>query len=369
MFSFHSPDGICAMNNSSSAGSSLFQLTKIRFLEFWREPEAVFWVLFFPILLASGLGVAFRNRAPEVIKIAIVADLANVANDSEARNIASALASNPGLSAVVQDAQAAERSLATGKVALVITSVAPREVLYRFDDTNPDGRAARSLVDDSLQRAAGRVDPVHATQQLETGVGSRYIDFLLPGLLATNIMGNGIWGVCFPIIDARRKKLLKRMVASPMSRTEYLASFLLSRLLFLIFDISILVGFGHLVFGVPVRGSLAAIVFICVLSALAFSSMGLLMSTRLSTMEAASGVANAAMLPMWILSGVFFSARRFPDVVQPIIRALPLTASVDALRSVMLEDASLLAVRSELAILGLWLAVCFVLAVRLFRWR
>ena len=267
------------------------------------------------------------------------------------------------------DEQTAQRDLATGKVALMVIPRSSHQVVYRFDGTNPDGRSARALTDDSLQRAAGRSDPVLTTDQSETEAGSRYIDFLLPGLLAMNIMGNGIWGVCFPIIDARRKKLLKRMVASPMSRTQYLASFLLSRLLFLVFDISILVGFGHLAFGVPVRGTLAAIVLICILAALSFSSIGLLISARLSTNEAASGVANAVMLPMWILSGVFFSARRFPDIVQPIIHALPLTAAVDALRAVMLEGAAVGSLGSELAVLGAWLAVSFVLAVQLFRWR
>src|SRR5271156_2745148 len=351
------------MSDRSFTGHPLYHLIKIRFLEFWREPEAVFWILFFPILLATGLGIAFRNHAPEVIKIAIVE------TGDGSRSIYSAVARNPGPSATVCDQQTAERALATGQIALVVIPQSSTQVLYRFDSTNPDGRSARSLTDDTIQRAAGRSDPVHAADQSVTEPGSRYIDFLVPGLLATNIMGNGIWGVCFPIIDARRKKLLKRMVASPMSRPQYLASFLLSRFLFLVFDISILVGFGHVVFGVPVRGTLAAIVLVCVVAALSFSSIGLLISARLKTNEAASGAANAVMLPMWILSGVFFSARRFPDVVQPIIRALPLTASVDALRSVMLEGAGVASLGSELAILGAWLVVCFVLAVRLFRWR
>jgi ABC-type multidrug transport system permease subunit len=298
-----------------------------------------------------------------VIKIAIVES--GVAS----QGISSAVAETPGLSAIVCDRQTAERSLATGKVALIVIPQSSAQVFYRFDATNPDGRSARSLTDEAIQRAAGRADPVHAADQQITEPGSRYIDFLVPGLLATNIMGNGIWGVCFPIIDARRKKLLKRMVASPMSRTQFLMSYLLSRLIFLVFDISILVGFGHLAFGVPVRGSIAAIVFICVVTALSFSSLGLLISARLSTTEAASGVANAVMLPMWILSGVFFSARRFPEIVQPVIHTFPLTAAVDALRAVMLEGATLFALGSQLGILSVWLLVCFVLAVKLFRWR
>jgi ABC-type polysaccharide/polyol phosphate export permease len=351
------------MSDRTLTGHPLYQLIKIRFLEFWREPEAVFWMLFFPVLLAGGLGIAFRNHAPDVIKIAVVQ------SGQTSPTIANALAKNSGVSAVVCDQQTAEHALATGKVALVVIPQSSGEVLYRFDSSNPDGRSARALTDDAIQRAAGRADSVHVADQPVNEVGSRYIDFLVPGLLATNIMGNGIWGVCFPIIDARRKKLLKRMVASPMSRTQFLASFLLSRLMFLVFDIAILVGFGHLAFGVPVRGSLALIVLLCGVTALSFSSMGLLISARFSTTEAASGVANAVMMPMWILSGVFFSARRFPDVVQPLLHLLPLTAAVDALRAVMLEGAAIVAVRSELATLLAWLAVCFVLALKLFRWR
>jgi ABC-2 type transport system permease protein len=351
------------MNNRSLFGHPLYQLTKIRFLEFWREPEAVFWTLFFPILLASGLGIAFRNRAPDVIKIAIVD------RGALSQKIATDVAASAAISAAIYDDPTAASALRTGQVALLVIPESAEQVTYRFDDTNPDGHSARAIVDDALQRAAGRLDPIHAANQLVTDVGSRYIDFLLPALLAMNIMGNGIWGVCFPIIDARRKKLLKRMVASPMSRAQYLLSFLLSRLVFLVFDISLLVGFGHFIFGVPVRGSMGAIVFISVVAALSFSSIGLLISARFSTTEAASGVANAVMLPMWIMSGVFFSARRFPNIVQPIIHALPLTAAVDALRGVMLEGAALIALRGQLEILSAWLIVCFLLALKLFRWR
>jgi ABC-2 type transport system permease protein len=351
------------MSNRTLFGHPLYLLTKIRFLEFWREPEAVFWTLFFPILLATGLGIAFRNHAPDVIKVAIVD------RGAISQKIAHELSTNPNVSAAIYDGAGAAAALRTGKVALSVVPESPQQISYRFDDTNPDGRAARATVDDALQRAAGRVEPLKAADQHVTEPGSRYIDFLLPALLAMNVMGNGIWGVCFPIIDARRKKLLKRMVASPMSRTQYLMSFLLSRLMFLVLDISILVGFGHLAFGVPVRGSISAIVFICVLAALCFSSIGLLISARFSTTEAASGFANAVMLPMWIMSGVFFSARRFPDLIQPIIRALPLTAAVDALRGVMLEGATLLSLRGQLEVLAAWLIVCFTIALKIFRWR
>jgi ABC-2 type transport system permease protein len=351
------------MSERTLLGHPLYQLTKVRFFEFWREPEAVFWTFLFPVLLASGLGIAFRNRAPDVIKIAIV-DRAAIS-----QQIAEELAGNPGLSASVCEEADCANALRTGKVALLVIPQSADRVTYRFDETNPDGRSARALTDDSLQRAAGRADPVKFADEHVTENGSRYIDFLVPGLLAMNLMGNGIWGICFPIIDARRKKLLKRMVAAPMSRAQYLLSYLLSRLAFVVLDVFLFVGFGHLAFHVPVRGSIGAIALICFVSALEFSSIGLLIGSRVSTTEGASGLANAVMVPMWIVCGVFFSARRFPGLVQPIIHALPLSATVDSLRAVMLEGATLVSLRGPLTILTVWLVVCFTCALRLFRWR
>jgi ABC-type multidrug transport system permease subunit len=224
-------------------------------------------------------------------------------------------------------------------------------------------------VDDALQRGSGRSDPVPVKDRQVSEPGSRYVDFVVPGLLGMNLMGSGIWGLGFAIVDARRKKLLKRMIATPMSRTQFLASFVLSRLTMLIIEVGALVGFAVLVFGVPVRGSPLSLLTICLLSALAFGALGLLLASRTQTIEGASGLMNLVMLPMWIFSGVFFSSTRFPDALQPFIQALPLTAVNDALRASMLEGAGLTSLAPELAIVAAWLVVSFLLAVRLFRWR
>ena len=199
--------------------------------------------------------------------------------------------------------------------------------------------------------------------------GSRYIDFLVPGLLGMNLMGSGIWGVGFAIVDARKKRLLKRLIATPMSRPQFLASFVLSRLTLLVIEVGLLLGFGVLVFGVPLRGSLVVLVTICLVSSLAFTSLGLLVASRVQTMEGASGLMNLVMLPMWIFSGVFFSASRFPDSLQPFIQALPLTAVVDALRGNILRGAGWETIAPEMAIILAWLGVSFLLALKLFRWR
>jgi ABC-type multidrug transport system permease subunit len=242
-------------------------------------------------------------------------------------------------------------------------------VEYKYDDTNPDARNARLLVDRAIQTAAGRHDAVAATNELIHETGARYIDFVIPGLLGMNLMGSAIWGLVFSVVEARQKRLLKRMVASPMPRWQYLASFLLSRLLMLVIEVVVFLGFAKIAFGVPFRGSLVELGILCLLTSLAFAALGLLIASRAKTIEAASGLMNLAMLPMWILSGVFFSATRFPAIIQPFVRALPLTAAIDALRGNMLQGLSLPQMMAPVSILLAWLVVPFFVALRIFRWR
>ena len=343
----------------SFADHPLVQLTLVRFLEFTREPEALFWVFVFPILLAAGLGIAFRNRPPDVLQIAAVTP-----------ELAQSLGREKLLAVQQLDPQAAQEALRIGKVALLAApGASPGTVEYRYDETNPEGRAARLLADRAIQKAAGRVDPVATTDELMRETGSRYIDFLIPGLLGMNLMGSAIWSLGFAIVDARRKKLLKRLVASPMPRPYYLLSFLLSRILLLVLEVGVLVGFGALLFHVPVRGSLLNLFVLCLVASLAFSALGLLLASRARTIEAASGLMNLVMMPMWIASGVFFSSQKFPDAMQPVIKALPLTAVIDALRANMLQGANLAQIAPQLGVITFWLVICFALALKLFRWR
>lgn len=343
---------------SPHVGHPLVELTLMRFREFWREPEALFWTFAFPILMALALGIAFRNRPSEVLKIATVTP-----------ELARSLRAEKQLDVQMLPQRAAEELLRNGKVVLLVEEGSGGTAVYRYDDTNPDARTARTLANSAVQRAAGRTDPVTVRDQFVREPGSRYIDFLIPGLLGLTLMSNAIWLTAFAIVDARRKKLLKRLVATPMPRPYYLASFLLSRLMLLVLEVGVLVGFGNLVFGVPVRDSLVELAALCVLASFAFCALGLLLASRARTVEAVSGLMNLIQVPMWVLSGVFFSAQRFPNALQPFIKALPLTATVDALRAGMLQGAGLSAVAPEVGILGLWLVVCFVLALRLFRWR
>src|SRR3954463_11808756 len=246
----------------------LVQLTQVRYREFFREPEAVFWVFIFPVLLAAGLGLAFRNRAPDRTTVAVVG--------STGDSLAQALRRQGQIDASAMNDTAAAQALRNGDVALVVSANAEGRLECRYDDTRPESRIARLQVDDALQRSQGRRDPVAVSDQLIRERGGRYIDFLVPGLLGMNLMGSGIWGLGFAIVDARKKRLLKRLIATPMSRAQYLSSFLLSRLTLLCVEVALLLGFGVLAFGVPLRGSLLQLAVICLLASLSFTSLGLL---------------------------------------------------------------------------------------------
>ncbi len=351
---------------------SLKQLTLARFREFIREPEAVFWTFVFPLLLAGGLAIAFRDKPPERPIIAVLSDGATAPIAAKLLSAASAPDSLIAVRTIPADSSA--HVLRTGTAALVVAvngvdSAGTPRIEYRYDPARPEARAARQAVDDALQRALGRHDAYVATEVTARDVGSRYIDFFLPGLLAMSIMGSSIWSLVFAIVTQRKQKLLKRLVATPMSRLEYLLSFVLFRLMFLGVEVAFLLGFGTLVLGVPIRGSIITVLLIAFVGAAAFGSIGLLVSSRAKTIEAASGLTNLIMMPMWITSGVFFAASNFPKVVQPVVQALPLTALVNALRAVMLQGASFTGVLPQLTLLAAYLIVCLTLALRLFRWQ
>lgn len=348
---------------SGAGASPLGQLTLTRFREFLREPEAVFWTFIFPLLLAGGLGLAFRSRPADVAKVGVLTSA------PAAALITTALGSDSSLQLVALDDTAAAAALRIGTVALVVVATDSQRVEYRYDRARSEARTARLLVDQSLQRSRGRTDAVAVTESLISERGSRYIDFVLPGLLAMNLMGSGMWGIGFSIVDARRKKLLKRFVATPMRRYHYLASFLVMRLGLMVIEVTVIMAFGFFAFGVPMRGSFIAFGVACLLGALVFGSLGLLVASRAKTIEAASGLMNLLMLPMWVASGVFFSAANFPDAVQPVIQALPLTAVVDSVRGIMIQGLGWAQLAPEFAIIATWLVLSFTVALRFFRWR
>lgn len=345
---------------SSKIGPPLIELARARTKEFLRETEAIFWVFGFPLVLALALGFAFRDKAPDKVPVGVVA------GPNAARQLA-ALKASPALLPRIVSEEEGRDALRHGKVSLLVSG--GPSLVYRFDPTRPDARTARSEADDAMQRAAGRRDPLNATQSFVHEQGARYIDFLLPGLLGMNLMGTGMWGTGFVIVNARMKKLLKRFIATPMRKRDYVLSHFLSRVVFLVLEVGVLVAFGWLVFGVRVNGSILTLALLCLIGGFAFSGLGFLTASRARTIEAASGMMNLIMMPMWLCSGVFFSYERFPDAVKPVIRALPLTLLNDALRAVMNDAMSLAQIGPKMLWLVVWGGVTFAVGVKIFRWQ
>jgi ABC-2 type transport system permease protein len=344
--------------------SGFLHILSVRMKELRREPEVVFWVFGFPILLALGLGIAFRNKPADVTSLAII-------SGSRAQDVLSMIERSPRKSSIhadVLDQQAALRGFRLGKYDLVIEPVDRGGIRYLYDPSRPESVLARALADESLQSAAGRKDVVETAAVASSEPGSRYIDFLIPGLVGMNLMNAAMWGVGFALVDMRQRKLLKRFVATPMRRSDFLLALLSSRLLLMLIEVSLLLGFGVFAFHMRVLGSLATILIIGSIGAISFGGLGLLTASRAQKIESASGLMNLVMMPMWIFSGVFFSGERFPAVVQPFIKALPLTALNDALRATILEGASLASQSGRILVLVLWGGISFALALRWFRW-
>jgi ABC transporter DrrB family efflux protein len=341
-------------------GGPLVQLTLWRVREFLREPEAVFWVFAFPVLLALALGLAFTNRGPQAITVGVVEGTADWVE------VERVLGEADGIRAEALSADEGARRLRTGRIALLVTPGEP--ITFTFDETREESGLARMLVNNALQEAGGRHDVREVREVRVTEKGSRYIDFLIPGLLGLNIMGTGLWGIGFGLVRTRKNGLLKRLLASPMPKSQLLLSQILARLVFLVLEVAAVVLFGIFVFGVPFRGGLLAFLAVVFIGATAFSGLGLLVAARARTIEGVSGLMNLVMVPMWIFSGVFFAWANFPDAMHPYIQMLPLTALNDALRAVMLDGTGLVGILGWVGILAAWGVASFAAALRLFRW-
>jgi len=344
--------------------SPLWELSKARLREFYREPGAVFWVFVFPVLLAVGLGIAFRTRPPEQPRVALV-------EEAQADWLQRALQQAEGISLEPMTAEAAAQALRKGVVDISVRARPEQErsVVYAYDPSREGSRLARFAVDDALQRALGRTDQATSVDEVKTAPGGRYIDFLLPGLIGLNLMGSSMWGIGYSVVWARRRRLLKRMAATPMRRTHFLLAYLFSRLVFMVAEVAALVLFGRLIFGVTVQGSPLALGALAFAGACCFAAVSLLVAARAQSIEAASGWMNFVQLPMWMLSGAFFSYARFPEFIHPYIRALPLTALNDALRAVMNDGAALWTTWPQVCVLLLWTLIPFVIALKIFRWQ
>lgn len=339
--------------------SANWELFLSRMRMFYREPEAMFWTYGFPVLLTIGLGVAFRNKPPDRVPVAVqTAEHLDVTRK--------VLEADTGFQVRTCPREQCESWLRKGEVDVAVLQGEPIE--YRFDPTRPEATAARMKINEAIQRAAGRSDAVSTAESHVTAPGARYIDFLIPGLLGMNLMGGGLWGIGFVTVDMRIRKLLKRLAATPMKKRDFFFSLIASRMAFTVPEVLLLMLTGWLLFRVAIEGTWVNIAIVCIIGALSFAGLGLLCASRARKIETISGLMNAVMLPMWIFSGIFFSAKRFPEILQPFIQALPLTQLINALRAVITDGASLGSQWLPLGILAGYGLISFILALRWFRW-
>ncbi|MBK6692266.1 MAG: ABC transporter permease [Myxococcales bacterium] len=352
------------MTDGAVRWAALRELSLARLRLFWREPGTLFWTFVFPILMSVVLGAAFRSRPPQPAEVV-------VAEGPGAPALVEALRASSEVRPRLLPAPEAERALFSGRVSVMVTASHDdgSAAHLRYDPSRPESRLGRALVVDALERARGRRDLVATTEERVTEAGARYIDFLIPGLIGMGLMSSGLWGIGFSLAEMRSKKLLKRLVATPMRRSDFLASFLVVRAALVAVELPPLLLFASFVWGVPVRGSLALVALVALTGALTFAMLGLLVASRAENPQVVSGLINVISFPMLLCSGVFFSSENFPSWSQPIIGALPLTALIDALRGVMLDGRGITWLAKPMGVVGLWGLSAFVLALRLFRWR
>ena len=348
-----------------SRRAQLWQLSLTRARLYYREPAALFWTFGFPVLLSIALGVAFRNQKPEPVHVAVVAG----PRADHALTILTAGDRKADVDAQVMSPGDAHEALRTGKVGIVVVAEQDAKYTYQFDPSRPASRLARAIASDALERGEGRKDVTSGADVLVTEPGSRYIDFLIPGLIGIGLMSSGLWGVGFALTDMRTKKLLKRLIATPMKKSYFLASFLIVRSLFVLVEVPPLLLFARYAFDVETRGSWLLLALVTLAGTLTFAGLGLLVGSRTSSSEVVQGLINFVSLPMYMCSGVFFSADHFPAWSQPIVRALPLTALNDALRAVITDGAGMSAILRPMIVIAIWGVLAFAAALKLFRWH
>jgi ABC-type multidrug transport system permease subunit len=338
----------------------LAQLFLFRWREFVREPAVLFWALIFPLCMMGVLGIAFRPKKAE--PVAILVSLDGPAGD----RIAKDLGASPDVKVIARPPAEALAAFNRGEAPLLVLPTEPPT--YRYDETHPESRLARLVTDGALEDARGRKPAFVATSDTTSTLGARYIDWLVPGIIGLQVMNGALWGVGFAIVEMRAKKLLKRFAVTPMKRSHFLLATALQRFLVVSLNAFLIILFARVAFGVQVQGSILALVILVSVGTFSFASLALLVAARPRNTEVAAGLMNIPMLPMMVCSGVFFSSTRFPEVMQPAIKALPLTALLDGMRRIVNEGAGLEACLREIAVLAAWAVVTLVLALRLFKW-
>lgn len=345
---------------------SLLQLVAMQFRMFYREPSVIFWAIGFPVLMAWVLGIAFSNKG-ELKKNVLVINAENAAAGSKfsgSKTIGKKDGTDIKIHFIKTDKENALTSIKRGEANLV-TELRNDSTLYYFDPVNADAQLTYLLLEKELK--SNQIGSNSKVVKLSK-TGSRYIDFLIPGLIAMGIMNSCIWGIGWNLIEFRMKKLLRRMVATPMKKSYFLISQFITRSLIGLFEAFVLYIFAYFYFGITIEGSLAALLIIYIAGTIAFSGIAFLVSSRVEKSESGNGLVNVVIMPMTILSGVFFSYHNFPDWAIPVIRTLPLTLLADTMRSIFLENIGVEKILLPAGLLTLTGLVFFAVSLKVYKW-
>ena len=347
---------------------SLVEMVKGRWREFRREPSAMFFVVVMPVIWMIILGLAFSNKGPEKYVVGLSLEDARQAPELAAW-IRTGLTQSREIKFIEAPRVDLEPQVLRGEIlVMLVPQPGVKSLNFYFDPANPEAVRAKRQTNEVIQSYLGRRDPLPTVSKPVRVVGSRYIDFLIPGLLALSLFTSSLFGTGMTIVANRRENLLKRYCATPMNPWEYIASHIIGRLFILAIEISVIIFTGQLLFGFQVQGSWWNLLGTAILATASFTSIGILCGSRTASTATYNGVNNLLTLPMMMLAGVWFARSGFPDWLASISDFFPLTAAVDALRKITLEGASLVTVGPELAILTAYTIACTVLARITFRW-
>jgi len=362
--------------------SQLRQLIISRFLETIREPEVLFWGMVFPVLISIGLGLAFMQKSESKFNIMLVESrqteldsLLAVYGEKSEKNgqtvmtwlVSDEILGNTRFTFVRNSWDDAIIALKRGEAAVIVTD-SLSQLHYHFDPRNAEAELAYMKLSDLLQSPSNE----RATQQQLSPLtlkGVRYIDFFVPGLIAFGLMSSLLWGISYTIIECRSQKLLRRMIATPMKKSNFLIAIIFVRLVMNVVEGLIIFFFAWLLFDIRIQGSLGALAMLFVAGNVAFAGVAVLISTRTSKTEAGSGLINAVQMPMMILSGIFFSYHNFPEWSIGAIKLLPLTALADGMRSIFNESAGWMEIVTPTIALSALGIICFTVGTKVFKWQ
>jgi ABC-2 type transport system permease protein len=371
----------------------LFQLISAYFWETIREPGVLFWGIVFPMLMSLGLGIAFTQKANVVRNIAIVEAATAKNTMSTQHHLIDDFLKHTTVTKAPRDTttlykitipdekmgnttflfrkttwQQAMVLLKRGNLSVVMTEQ-DDSIRYNFDPLNPDAQLTYLKLSRIIGPEGSVISQSNDNVIPLTVSGTRYIDFLVPGLIAMGVMMSSMWGLSYGIIEKRSKKLLRRMVATPMKKSHFLISMVTVRVGMNFIESAMLFLFAAIVFGITIQGSVAALLVVFLAGNIAFAGIAIFISSRTANTEIGNGYINVVVIPMMVLSGIFFSYHNFPDWAIPVIKKLPLTILADGLRGIFIEGAGFAGIAVPSFILLATGVVFFLIGLRVFKWH